>query len=171
MGSKHYQYSETIYDSRPQKQRPWLTSSKSAVIAEYTLSFISLAIYGRTAHFAATHGYYHPSAKISSSAKLMYAGALLHIVTFLSNYTIYAGLFWTHVRHYGLDEDANEVEPSDRIGYFFLAFMLFPWIASWLFWAGYLRLAGTIYCPPNLVTQAALWVTGSAVGFFFGAGF
>ena len=52
-----------------------------------------------------------------------------------------------------------------------MAFLILPWIGQWLFWAGFLRLAGDTFCPPKLWTNTTVWTVCSALGAFFGAAF
>lgn len=44
--------------------------------------------------------------------------------------------------------------------------MLICWSAQWLWWAGYVVIAGDGYCPPKLPQLAAIWTTFSAIGIF-----
>jgi hypothetical protein len=42
--------------------------------------------------------------------------------------------------------------------------MLLCWIAQWLWWAGYVGVAGDRYCPPKLAVIASVWTGFSATG-------
>lgn len=42
--------------------------------------------------------------------------------------------------------------------------MLLCWIAQWLWWAGYIGVAGDRYCPPKLPALASIWTLFSATG-------
>ncbi|KUJ11556.1 uncharacterized protein LY89DRAFT_758265 [Mollisia scopiformis] len=49
--------------------------------------------------------------------------------------------------------------------------MLLCWIAQWLWWAGYVEVAGDRYCPPKLSTIASVWTVFAATGSMVGASF
>jgi hypothetical protein len=42
--------------------------------------------------------------------------------------------------------------------------MLLCWIAQWLWWSGYVGVAGDRYCPPKLAVIASVWTGFSATG-------
>lgn len=44
-----------------------------------------------------------------------------------------------------------------------------PYIGQWLFWAGYIRLAGNLYCPPPIWQMTGIWTLFSSVALFLGA--
>jgi hypothetical protein len=54
-----------------------------------------------------------------------------------------------------------------KVGHFpivVLVGMLLCWIAQWLWWAGYVGVAGDGYCPPKLPVLASIWTIFSATG-------
>jgi hypothetical protein len=42
--------------------------------------------------------------------------------------------------------------------------MMLCWIAQWLWWAGYVGVAGDGYCPPKLPALASIWIVFSSMG-------
>ena len=44
--------------------------------------------------------------------------------------------------------------------------LLLSWTGQWLFWTGFLRLAGDTFCPPKLWTNTTVWSVFSALGAF-----
>jgi hypothetical protein len=60
-----------------------------------------------------------------------------------------------------------EQEKKPNVGRFPLVVvvgMLLCWIAQWLWWAGYIGVAGDRYCPPKLPLIASIWTLFSASG-------
>jgi hypothetical protein len=49
--------------------------------------------------------------------------------------------------------------------------MLITWIAQWLWWVGYIRVAADTYCPPKLPLLTLVWTSFSASGATIGASF
>ncbi|KAF2182264.1 hypothetical protein K469DRAFT_752339 [Zopfia rhizophila CBS 207.26] len=46
---------------------------------------------------------------------------------------------------------------------FILGWMVFPFIAQWLFWYGFVDLADDLYCPPHIWTLTILWCISALV--------
>lgn len=95
---------------------------------------------GKTSNLAQLHGYYlgkFPSSfGQNSDAKFMYAGALLYLVMLrLSLIGIGAGIFVAA---------AGRVENNKLLGSVIIGAECYTWIESWLFWVGYLKLAGPL---------------------------
>jgi hypothetical protein len=51
---------------------------------------------------------------------------------------------------------------------FFFA-MVAPFLAQWIFWSGFVRLAQDSYCPPPVWQMTGIWTIFSGLGLFFGA--
>jgi hypothetical protein len=64
---------------------------------------------------------------------MMYAGALFYLIMVFGNLFVLIGLVLGSV--FG-------ESPSESIGSGILAICITNWVGSWLFWAGYVRLAG-----------------------------
>lgn len=63
------------------------------------------------------------------------------------------------------DEEAKAVEPG--VGHFPIVVtvgMVLCWIAQWLWWAGYVGVAGGEYCPPSWGSLAGVWIAFSSMG-------
>ena len=58
----------------------WTSAAKQTLITEAIMQLVGTYYLGRTAHFAASHGYYLPNRLHNHDARLMYAGALLFLV-------------------------------------------------------------------------------------------
>jgi hypothetical protein len=128
-----------------QTEYPWATSFISQFIAELVLQVINLAIIGSVVHFAATRGYYHIDHQYSvpHAAHLMYAGALLYVVllpVFL--YTFFAMYISRREGRFTMSK-IGKVEIG-LVQYFVGCLAVSSWLASWLFWSGYVLLAGNL---------------------------
>jgi len=129
IGGEHGDYDEKIQDGY------YEGAAKGAILAEVFLLVISSYYYGRTVRFAATHGYYligHLKGPYAHDARIMYVGALLFIVA------LYGSIFYLlALLGFGpgvLKLGRNAYLPVWGIG-------STTWLASWLFWGGYVTLA------------------------------
>lgn len=65
-------------------------------------------------------------------------------------------------------EAAAEAEPVEvEVGHFpvvVMVGMVLCWIAQWLWWAGYVGVAGDDYCPPSWESLAGVWIAFSSMG-------
>ncbi|ORY19049.1 hypothetical protein BCR34DRAFT_595875 [Clohesyomyces aquaticus] len=128
-------------DPYDQKTSYWHSSAMSQMIAEIILEFVALAVVGRAVHFGVVHQFYHigsdSNGSLSSSAKTMARGD-----------EVISGTLHT------------------ILVYTIFSFGLFNWVSSWVFWAGYVKTAGTLYCPPKLLEQGVVWTSFSIIGIF-----
>lgn len=118
----------------------WSSAAAQTLITEFVLLSVGAYYMGKTANFAQLHGYYlgkFPSSfGQSSDAKLMYAGALVYLVMLgLSLIIIGLGI---------LVAAEGKVRNEFSAGYVIICAGSWTWIGSWLFWAGYLKLAGSL---------------------------
>ncbi|KAF1962735.1 hypothetical protein CC80DRAFT_588254 [Byssothecium circinans] len=44
-----------------------------------------------------------------------------------------------------------------------IAWMIFPFLGQWLFWGGFVGLAGDLYCPPRMGEAATVWISSAVV--------
>ena len=97
---------------------------------------------GRTAHFAASHGYYvnqfPASAPDTWDANIMYAGALLYLVTAAVGII---GFVFAMV----LVLDVDALPSGGLPGGVAVFFGAISWVATWLFWVGYVKVSGRLY--------------------------
>jgi hypothetical protein len=130
----------SIADDDDDDSSQWGTAFKQAVIAEIILQFIALYYAGQTVHFATTHGYYKLHANYSfqhgGAARMMYGGALLYLITIINNIYLLIGLVMFFARIGGRLR-------ASLVGFAILSCAT-SWVGSWLFWAGYVRLAGDL---------------------------
>lgn len=117
---------------------PWGSSAKSTIAAEIILGLISLSIYGRVAHLGSTRGYYKVGSSVPSDAKLMYAAALLYIVSFCGSLPIL--LSTVTFDQWWAREDNGPIRQMTLL--LMTIVLSWPWIGSWLFWEGYVHLEG-----------------------------
>ncbi|KAF2031767.1 hypothetical protein EK21DRAFT_87799 [Setomelanomma holmii] len=151
---------------------PWWSAFMTQFIAEFVLQILALYIMGRTAHYGAVRNYYKiylPSYwAIPEAARRMYSGALYYLVAG-SLFLIFAFLFITwqmlssKVKRMGKGNTVAIV-----VSLWFL--LISTWLGSWLFWAGFVKLAGDLYCPPKLIQQGVIWTFFSAIGIMLGTG-
>lgn len=126
---------------------------------------ISMYYYGWTAHFATTKGYYiigQLKGPHAHDAHLMYAGALLAVIG--GAYSIIGVPMYFIVHR---DSERPRKIPAMAS----MSLMVNAWIGAWLFWVGYVRLAGDLYCPPRLIESGTIWAALSAFGSIFGGTF
>ncbi|KAF2686299.1 hypothetical protein K458DRAFT_210776 [Lentithecium fluviatile CBS 122367] len=158
---------------------PWISSALSQYIAEFFLRLIAFYVAGRTAHFATARGYYQITSaayhSLPQEAHLMYAGALYYIVGgvfgIMLDIAVVMDLAHTQnkLRKSGV-EAAYLAEIREFVPGLIIFSLVCSWIGSWIFWAGFVRLAGDLYCPPNLYAQGAIWAGFSLVGIVLGTG-
>lgn len=129
---------------RKTNEFPWEQAFLSLFIAEFILQAISMYIMGRTAHFAANQGYYLIQTdlykSLPSGAQMMYGSALYIIIcgslSFLTTVWFIIGTIEKH------KESPKEKQSTSIIFAVGLFCLLTNWLGSWLFWAGFLHLAG-----------------------------
>jgi uncharacterized membrane protein YhaH (DUF805 family) len=122
----------------------WSTFMSNA-IAEVVLQYMTLYTMGRTAHLAAQQGYYRIGTAtyraLPPGAHLFYAGALYYLIV--------GGLFIVFVTFILLflmvqDDDHDDHGTAGVAVFFILLFLLSStWMGSWLFWAGFVKMAGS----------------------------
>ena len=112
------------------KDTHYIKSTKAAVAAEIVLQCMSSYYMGRTAHFAAERGYYLVSAHVPAKASVMYAGALLSLIS----------LFFTLISLVHILYSDAEFDNT----LFAAALVSFTsWLGSWIFWGGFVGIAGS----------------------------
>jgi hypothetical protein len=114
------------------KNGHWEAAAKSSMIAELFLLLISTYYMGLTANFARIQGFYTVHSTAIQSAKLMYAGALMSLIfVFVTTSFLLGMIFTKHSWH------------SQGLTFNALLFIsITTWLASWLFWVGYIFTAG-----------------------------
>jgi hypothetical protein len=119
---------------------PWVSAASQAAIAEIILQLIAMYYAGRIVHFASTHGYYKLHADYGfqhgGAARMMYGGALFYLITIVYNTPIIIGM--------GTRSSRGNSRAQGFITSFAVASSFTSWVGSWLFWAGYVRLAGNL---------------------------
>lgn len=114
----------------------------SCTIAEGILQAVACFYMGRTAHWGVMLGYlkggHLDGIPGVHDAKLMYAGSLLWLITIAFVFLPWGFLVWPSSEE--KDEYASSV-----LGIIFCCCMIVPLIGQWLFWAGFIGLAGDRY--------------------------
>lgn len=151
---------------------PWWSAFMSQFIGEFILQIITLYVMGRTAHFATIHGYYKvyqdAYSQLPHAARMMYSGALYYLVAG-SLFLIFAFLFILYAMFSNRSKYFGKA--SSVVIFLTLVFLLVStWMGSWIFWAGFVKLAGDLYCPPKLIHQGVIWTFFSAIGIVLGTG-
>ena len=119
------------FDSFRLEGTKYIRSAKAAVAAEVCLQIMSSYYMGKTVRFAAKNGYYSRPGIAPEDARVMYAGALLSLVS----------LFFTLIGLISILFTNPEYETT------FFATVLVgctSWLSSWIFWGGFVRLAGDL---------------------------
>lgn len=155
-------------------------SFMSNMICEFFLQCAAMGYMAKTVHFASKHHYLLPAGSdgihnvpkviqdLPAGASLMYAGAMVYVIFFAIFILVVLFNIMTAIK---LDPpDSLELSKFTCLG-IMLAFPLaFTWAGSWMFWAGYIKIAGDLYCPPNLLHQGLIWGGFSLAGSFAGVG-
>ena len=125
---------------------PWWSAFMTQFIAEFVLQIMALYVMGRTAHYGAARNYYKIYIStywdIPSAARMMYSGALYYLVAgslfliFAFFFIVYQ-MFSSKVKTLGKGNTVAIV-----IALWFL--LISTWLGSWLFWAGFVKLAGDL---------------------------
>ncbi|KAK0634162.1 hypothetical protein B0T14DRAFT_87009 [Immersiella caudata] len=172
----------------------WSSASLTNLAAEAVLQAIALYPMGRVAAFGGPRGFLKvwsaEYATLPSSARLMYAGAMLYLT--IGAFCLFSVLVFFGTALFKKDLKGSIMGPSEshtwrecrtckerhsddmpakaELSFFGMIYLpLYTWMASWIFWAGFVKLAGERYCPPNLVAQVAVWSSTSVLTSFFGA--
>ena len=107
----------------------YISSTKAAVAAEFVLQIFSSVYMGKTASFAAKNDYYSLHSTAPNSAEIMYAGALLSLVT-----VFFTLIFLVYIL---------STDPGSTSVYLLVTIVsIYSLVASWLFWSGFVILAG-----------------------------
>ena len=124
------------------KDKNYYTSlGASSTIAEGILQIIASAYMGRTAHWADMLDYY-PRGHLHGipgghDAAMMYAGALLWLV-----FVVLMFFVWILFTGFTLFSPDDAPDHAFGWGIAFCLTMAVPLIGQWLFWAGFIGLAG-----------------------------
>lgn len=153
------------------KRTNWWSAATSAAVAEIILQLIGFYTMGRTAAFATGRGYYKEWTTeyraLPSSAKLMYGGAMYYLtfgaVAMFCCFVVLVNLIAQGFFHYFMPKyDRDPEDVKGREGTNMLQFLLLDgsfvctFIASWLYWAGFVQLAGK-KCVSSLLHKALIF--------------
>lgn len=135
----------------PSKVCPWRCAALSQFFSEMALQLLALYHMGRTTVFARCRGYYIISnlyavapSQISQSAHLMYSAALYWLCSQVA--IAFLGLVVAPVLAIVLRCCGGDITKAIHRAVIFMAVFMIPlsWLACWLFWVGYVRLAGDL---------------------------
>jgi hypothetical protein len=129
-------------------------SFMSNMICEFFLQCVAMGYMAKTVHFASKHHYLLPAGSdgihnvpkviqdLPAGALLMYAGAMVYVVFFAIFILV---IIFNIAMVIKLDApDSLELSKFTCLG-IMLAFPLaFTWAGSWMFWAGYIKIAGDL---------------------------
>ena len=114
----------------------------SCTIAEGILQAVACFYMGRTAHWGVMLGYlkggHLDGIPGGHDAKLMYAGSLLWLITIVFIFLPWFVLVLP-------SSEKKDADLSSTSGIIFCCCMIMPLIGQWLFWAGFIGLAGDRY--------------------------
>jgi hypothetical protein len=188
----HPEYnSSTTSIVRKQYDWPWMNAFLSQFIAEVLMQLAALYVMGRTVRFAIISGFYnvHKSELYNSlppGAHMMYAGAMYYLIG--GSIALVIAIICIGFQFAIAKGDQMNSTRAGIIRYLCVFLLLATtFLGSWLFWAGFVQLAGDLYvtihsifesrllipyryCPPKLASHAIIWTLFSAVGVFLGAG-
>ena len=123
-----------------EKEHNYTALGASCTIAEGILQVLACFYMGRTAHWGVMLGYLKEGhvngAPGAYDAKMMYAGSLLWLITVALIFLPWLVLVF---------KGEKDAEDSTIAGFLFCFCMIMPLIGQWLFWAGFIGLAGDRY--------------------------
>lgn len=138
---------------------PWRVAAASNAFSEFLLQFLALFTMGGIAHFGDTHRFglvwSSEHERLPQAAKLFYAGAFLYVVMgvfgMIPLALTWAGIFRDFFSNDALIADTvkglgQRESLTDRpyVSLISLACLFSTWLASWLFWIGYVQLADPV---------------------------
>ena len=134
-----------IYENR------WTSSMFANIFAEFVLQLIAMYPMGVAAHFGAQHVYITvwtaEYASLSTAERLMYGGAMYYLTVGALYLLLCLGL-WGYFFLSGdslIDggsDDKQKPSSEDLVIGPISILLVTTWLASWLFWAGFAKLAG-----------------------------
>jgi hypothetical protein len=158
------------------KDGSWTSAGRQAAVAESILQLVGTYYMGRTVHWGSRHGYYsvhHTDFQQGRAVRLMIAGSVVSlamtcgsvILMILYAVSLHANLRKDdrhRHRHRDRDRDRdsgdlrNGDEPFEEDAPFIthqaVNSAIMPWIGSWVFMAGYVKVAGSLYViPPSIL--------------------
>jgi hypothetical protein len=120
----------------------WHSSAMAQLLAEMMLELLALYIMGRVVHFGALHKFYALSTPeykaLPRAAHLMYAGAMWYLIAVSGMLTVVI-IAWYYIVEIGRKSYQSQ---QTTIGLMLFFGATSTWVSSWLFWAGYVELAG-----------------------------
>lgn len=127
-----------ISDVKTKHGRPWRTSFISNMIAELLLQLIALYTAGSVVKHAAARGYYlvHTDLykALPEAAHLFYGGSLYYLVSGCIYIVSCISLVITEAH----EDDGDKALTIGSV----IVLLVTTWLGSWLFWAGFVQLAG-----------------------------
>ena len=181
---------ESKSGSGSSKEYPWSSAAKSQAYAELALQVMASFVLGRVVHFGVRNGFYIIGSatykELPPAARLMYGGALFYLIT-ASMMVLVEILFIIGSYSDNSSERREMWKPGALL--FIFGNLATTWLASWLFWTGFVKLAKaenlyvlitflssvsllTVcrYCAPKLSAQGLIWGLFSLIGITIGAG-
>jgi hypothetical protein len=126
---------------------PWWSAATSQLVSEVILQMITANWMGTTADFGAQHGYLdtqkflYYKGPVVADAKLMYPAALFWLCS--AFFACLAAFIFLFLRRSFLKSLSDRDSAPGSIAV--LGFLLVTiWLATWLWWAGFVRLAGDL---------------------------
>lgn len=132
-------------------ESPWLSAATAQLMSECVLQMFALGIMGRTVHFGVQNRFYQVNSQISQTVRQTYNAAIYYLVVGVISAIIgiiyaLAALFnhcviGTKIQHQMFLDLARV-----RRAMFLLAllWLVGTWLASWLFWSGFVKSLGTL---------------------------
>ena len=118
-----------ISSEKSDKSNKYIKAAKAAVAAEVVLQGMSSYYMGWTVSFASKHNYYLNPSGAPKNANIMYAGALLSLISLFFTLVCLVIILLREKRH-------------SRSFYLMLLICCTSWLGSWLFWVGFVLLEG-----------------------------
>ena len=134
---------------------PWLSAALSQMVSEVMLQVVSLYVICKTIRYGSSHGFYHYRSDINLGTVEMYVGAPFYLACVCLLLIPYVALSWVFTLPKLKSADVS-LKNSGFYGWRFInlftkiatvlyCFWLFGiFIASWMFWGGFVRLAGEL---------------------------
>jgi ABC-type uncharacterized transport system fused permease/ATPase subunit len=133
-------------EGRPNFHSPWLSAAMTQMMSECVLQMFTLGIMGRTVHFGVQSGFYQVnSSQISQPVRQTYNAAIYYLVVGVISSII--GIIFALAALFNNWGKTLFLSTSKiRKAMFLLAFLWLDgtWLASWLFWSGFVKSLGTL---------------------------
>ncbi|RYP20722.1 hypothetical protein DL765_002672 [Monosporascus sp. GIB2] len=139
----------------------WRNAAIQTTVAEIVLQLIGVYYKARAVHFASRRGLYGESKldRIDFVSRAAFAMMTTAATVYMCILAVIAALLFYWLKY----------KPKFRtLGWMYLCTAGTYWILDWVFMAGYVKLAGDLFCPQQFALQGAIWAIFTIIGLAIG---